>query len=69
MHLLNTETLKLRYIVANVPEYVILSHTWGEGEVLFDDIDEPYVMSMAGYEKGCQQAREDGFDSAWIDTC
>jgi hypothetical protein len=52
--------------------YVILSHTWGDGEVTFDDIDQPRARSMAGYKKiqrCCQQAMEDGFDYVWIDTC
>lgn len=72
MRLLNTTTLKLHYFVADIPEYVILSHTWGEGEVLFEDIDKPNVSGMAGYAKilkCCQQGRDDGFEWAWVDTC
>ena len=72
MRLINTETLQLQYFVANVPQYVILSHTWGEDEVLFDDIGQPYASKMAGYDKiqgCCEQAKKDGFQWAWIDTC
>lgn len=72
MRLLNTTTLKLHYFVADIPDYVILSHTWGEEEVLFEDIDKPNVSGMAGYAKilkCCQQGRDDGFDWAWVDTC
>lgn len=71
MRLLNTKSPKLQYFVANIPAYVILSHTWGEEEVLFEDIDKADVSRMAGYAKilrCCQQAQEDGFDYAWIDT-
>jgi hypothetical protein len=37
------------------PDYVILSHTWQNEEVPFDDIDKPYCQQMAGYNKidGC----------------
>jgi len=72
MRLLNTTTLKLRFFVQDVPPYVILSHTWGEGEVTFDDIDKPQAKEMAGYDKiarCCQQAVLDGFEWVWIDTC
>ncbi|KAJ8113703.1 hypothetical protein OPT61_g4222 [Boeremia exigua] len=72
MRLLNTRTLKLHYFVADIPEYVILSHTWGEEEVLLEDIDKPEVCKMIGYTKilqCCQQAKEDGFEWVWIDTC
>ncbi|PVH90399.1 HET-domain-containing protein [Periconia macrospinosa] len=55
-----------------IPPYVILSHTWGKGEVTFDDIDKPYAREMAGYykiERCCQQAALDGFEWVWVDTC
>lgn len=72
MRLLNTTTLELVNFIKDVPQYVILSHTWGDGEVTFDDIDKPYAKDLAGYRKivhCCQQAVIDGFDWAWIDTC
>jgi hypothetical protein len=69
----NTETLRLHEFVTNIPEYVILSHTWAdEGEVLFEDIDKSYVSTMPGYQKlldSCRQASNDGFEWIWIDTC
>jgi hypothetical protein len=71
-HLLNTTTLKLCTFLQNVPPYVILSHTWGDEEVLFDDIDTPHAKEMRGYDKivrSCQQAVNDGFEWIWIDTC
>lgn len=72
MRLLNTTSLKLHYFVADVPAYAILSHTWANDEVLFDDIDKPHVTSMGGYNKifrCCERARNDGFEWTWIDTC
>ncbi|KAH6870086.1 HET domain-containing protein, partial [Alternaria rosae] len=72
MWLLNTTTLKLRHFITNIPDYVILSHTWGEGEVSFVDIAQPYAKGMTGYSKisrCCVQALEAGFEWAWVDTC
>lgn len=73
MWLLGTQTLKLHNFITDVPDYVILSHTWGAQEVSFDDIKDPLVRRrLEGFDKiigCCQQARQDGFDWAWIDTC
>ncbi|KAK4187123.1 hypothetical protein QBC35DRAFT_240289, partial [Podospora australis] len=45
-----------------VPPYAILSHTWGDGEVLFRDIMKGRYKSKAGYAKirycGDQAARD-----------
>lgn len=71
MWLLNTATLRLKGFLDKVPEYVILSHAWGEGEVSFDDIEKPHAKSMLGYAKisaCCRAAVRDGFEWAWIDT-
>ncbi|KAF2636549.1 HET-domain-containing protein, partial [Massarina eburnea CBS 473.64] len=72
MYLLNTSTLKLKSFLEDIPPYVILSHTWGDGEVTFDDIDQPRAKEMKGYSKitgCCKQAVLDGFEWVWIDTC
>jgi hypothetical protein len=72
MHLLNTTTLKLEYFIKAIPPYAILSHTWGDEEVTFDDIDKPHAARMKGYQKilkSSAQALEDGFAWIWIDTC
>jgi hypothetical protein len=64
MWLLNTTTLKLHSFFENIPHYVILSHTWGEGEVAFEDIAQPHAQTMAGYDKiisCCRLAVGDGF--------
>lgn len=73
MWLLNTTTRKLHNFLNNdIPAYVILSHTWGEDEVSFDEIDQPHASMKAGYGKivgCCRLAANDGFHWAWIDTC
>jgi hypothetical protein len=57
-----------------VPEYAILSHTWGADieEVSFEDIINGTGKDKPGYEKiqFCEeQARQDGLLYFWIDTC
>jgi hypothetical protein len=56
----------------NFPPYAILSHTWGPGEVKFNDLKERSGKSKQGYEKikFCRsQAMRDGLSFFWIDTC
>ncbi|THU83126.1 HET-domain-containing protein, partial [Dendrothele bispora CBS 962.96] len=38
MRLLNTRDLTLKEFYTDIPKYAILSHTWGEDEVTFQDI-------------------------------
>jgi hypothetical protein len=57
-----------------IPEYVILSHTWGpdKEEVTYRDLIDGTGKSKDGYEKirFCgEQARHDGLQYFWIDTC
>ncbi|KAL7800134.1 RNA 3'-terminal phosphate cyclase domain-containing protein [Trichoderma ceciliae] len=58
-----------------LPRYAILSHTWGDGEVLFEDMmakDRTAAKKKKGYKKienGCRRAAADGFDYLWMDTC
>ncbi|KAJ9642606.1 hypothetical protein H2204_002254 [Knufia peltigerae] len=56
--------------------YAILSHTWAEEEVTFQDLtttDRPVnFKSKKGFEKlrkTCLRAKEDGLEYVWIDTC
>lgn len=53
--------------------YVILSHTWGDEEIRFRDVqDQTIDKTKQGYLKikyVCKQAIEDGIDFAWVDTC
>ncbi|KAH7090417.1 HET domain-containing protein, partial [Paraphoma chrysanthemicola] len=72
MHLLNTSSLKLKTFLTTIPPYAILSHTWDEDEVSFDDINKPHAATLRGYEKiklSCTQAVLDGYEWIWIDTC
>ena len=75
MKLLNTTTLKLEeFWDSNIPKrYAILSHTWEEQEVSFQYIANlESAAQLAGFSKikaCCEQAKEDGFGWAWIDTC
>ncbi|KAK1752181.1 heterokaryon incompatibility protein-domain-containing protein [Echria macrotheca] len=55
--------------------YAILSHTWGDDEVLFEDMATPDRRPIAHARKAwdkvqraCEVARELGFEFIWIDT-
>ncbi|KAK2597031.1 hypothetical protein N8I77_012905 [Diaporthe amygdali] len=79
MRLLHTTTQKL---VEKTPEelrkdnvrYAILSHTWGPNEVIYEDIVHGTEWtknpnSLRKVQGACHQARSDGYDYIWIDTC
>ncbi|KAF2469336.1 HET-domain-containing protein [Lindgomyces ingoldianus] len=82
MRLINAETLKLiNFHTPNLPRYAILSHTWGSSEITFRELRN-LKMSLktariktkakAGYykiTKCCEQARLDGLEYVWVDTC
>jgi len=58
----------------DIPEYAILSHTWGADEVSFKALihGEGKGKGKAGYGKiqFCgEQARRDGLQYFWVDTC
>jgi hypothetical protein len=73
MRLLHSKTLELKeFIGQDIPLYAILSHTWGDEEVSFQDIQRPEAREKKGYNKirlCCDQASRDGFEYAWVDTC
>jgi hypothetical protein len=61
-----------------IPPYAILSHTWGEQEVVFDDlksldnVKDVDAKKEAGWNKirfCAQQAKRDRLDYFWVDTC
>jgi hypothetical protein len=57
-----------------IPPYAILSHTWGADadEVTFEDLTNGTGKDKPSYEKirFCgEQARQDGLQYFWIDTC
>jgi hypothetical protein len=74
MRLLNCCTKKLEeFIGSAIPRYAILSHTWEDEEVLFNDIAQDnidYKAKKGWYkiEKSCEQALRDGLDYVWADT-
>ena len=78
MRLLNAHTHILsEFNETNTPRYAILSHTWGDDEILFQDaaslprLRSTDISTRAGYLKvwsfmHCAQAA--GFEWVWIDT-
>ena len=55
-----------------IPQYAILSHTWGSEEVTYEDMVEASGRNKAGYEKiqFCgEQAAINGLRYFWVDTC
>ena len=73
MRLLDTTTLALAdYPGRIIPPYAILSHTWGNDEVSFQDMLGSAPQLRQGYRKiklSCNAASSDGFGFIWIDTC
>ena len=73
MWLLNTKTIKLKSFdnERETPRYGVLSHTWGDDEVAFQEIRLPDVRKKAGYKKiqyCCKQALQDELEWVWVDT-
>jgi len=65
MRLLSVHTLKVTEFGQDVPPYAILSHTWGNKEISFVEIQEGTGIDLEGYRKVfecCRQARHDGLD-------
>ena len=75
MRLLNTSTIPIQFSefpASKVPYYAILSHTWGEEEVSFEDMQNDSGKDKAGFakiESCCALAARDGWEYVWIDTC
>ncbi|KAF5699708.1 beta transducin [Fusarium mundagurra] len=52
MRLVNTQAIQLEFLADdNVPDYAILSHTWEQEEVLFQDMGRDTAKSKKGYAK------------------
>ncbi|KAI1089237.1 HET-domain-containing protein [Rostrohypoxylon terebratum] len=76
-----TGILKLVDKTSNeLPTYAILSHTWEENEIVFDDIengtannayhkDPATLASLSKIRGACIQAADSGYDYIWIDSC
>jgi len=79
MRLINTKTLKLHEFTGSQMadrHYAILSHTWGDEEVTFQDMQnlqtDPNVSAKKGFVKifhAAGQAALDNLQWLWVDTC
>lgn len=73
MYLLESTTLELRHFVNGKGiNYAILSHRWGDGEVLFEDTNDLTKCSKPGIVKVtgiCDIAKQKKIQWVWIDTC
>jgi len=81
MRLIEAASLQLCsfYDELNVPEYAILSHTWGPTEVSLQEFADSSLEARdtsmkanSGYwkiKKACEQALKQGLDYVWVDTC
>lgn len=72
MRLINTSTLGLEEFTRDIPDYAILSHTWGDEEVSFQLFQTPQRQSRAGFtkiRKFCALAASRELEYAWVDTC
>ena len=73
MRLINARTLELQdFYLLEIPRYAILSHTWGDGEVTFQDMSLPNSSLKKGLVKItqiCRLAVQHGLEYVWVDTC
>jgi hypothetical protein len=75
MHLLQYNDdgeFSLTQFFDDIPRYAILSHTWGQEEVTFNDMIAGNGARKTGFNKirFCgEQARRDRLQYFWVDTC
>lgn len=76
MRLLNAHSKKLEvFLGTEIPPYAILSHVWRKEEASFQDFHNAgrnMIDKAEGFRKifdACKQARHDGLDYIWVDTC
>lgn len=75
MRLINTSTRAFEeFIGRNIQKYAILSHTWEEKEVTYDDYvtGRHLERDMKGFGKidmTCRLAAHEGIQYAWVDIC
>lgn len=76
MRLIHTSTLRLHEFFGDtVPKYAILSHTWENEEVSFNDmqlLELSQLRQKRGFQKieyTCAEARKRGLLWAWVDAC
>jgi len=76
MRLINTQTWQATEFLSDdeIPRYAILSHTWEEEEVVFEQWERKEVIDIShkkGYSKiknFGERAAADGFSWIWVDT-
>jgi hypothetical protein len=74
MRLINASTLgNAEFVGDKIPPYAIVSHTWGDEEISFEDLSKPIddQKHKEGYVKmqySCGQAVKDGIEWVWLDT-
>jgi len=77
MWLIDTSTYRRSWHIvddtATTPQYAILSHTWGQDEVSFNDLEDlsnaSKKQAFSKVEYTCREARARGLQYSWIDTC
>ncbi len=75
MRLLHATNLKVEEFVESQSKsytYAILSHTWQDEEITFQDMQGELPTHKKGFSKlksSCIQAKKDGYEYIWIDTC
>ncbi|KAK4182469.1 heterokaryon incompatibility protein-domain-containing protein [Podospora australis] len=76
MRVINTKTFKIEeFHGSNIPRYAILSHTWEEEEVSFQQftqLSRGEMEKLKGFSKinnTCRLALDSGIEWAWVDTC
>lgn len=75
MRLLHTRSFELKdFIGDHIPEYAILSHTWGKDEIILQDllVQDNLWRTKKSFKKVsgfCWLASENGYEWCWIDTC
>ena len=73
MRLINTNTFKFEEFSGDeIPRYAIISHTWGNEEVEYQEYNTNASHHKGGYQKiksTCNLAASEGYEFVWIDTC
>ncbi|KAI0451670.1 HET domain-containing protein [Xylaria acuta] len=74
MWLINIKSMRLEeFTPPHLPTYAILSHTWGEGEVTFQEFGNLESVgrkaNFAKIKKTCELAAAKEIPYVWVDTC
>ncbi|KAI0547968.1 heterokaryon incompatibility protein-domain-containing protein [Xylaria curta] len=73
MRLINTHTYSLlEFVGDSIPPYAVLSHTWDEDQVTFQDMRTGSVTEKIGWlnmKSACRLAAQNGFQYLWTNTC